>query len=102
MPAGYKPASSGRMESPAQMRIWSRREVPGKALPGEEARRRAVEGPTKAGVPGTTRVVSRAATDSHPRSSPATAGHGPEHRLPADISAWPVSLIEMEVIRDQF
>jgi hypothetical protein len=39
-----------------QMRIW-RAEVPGEALPGVRARRRAVEGCTKAGVPVAMRIV---------------------------------------------
>lgn len=43
-----------------QMRIWKANAmVPGKALPGEEARRRAVEGNTKAGVPVAMRIAPK-------------------------------------------
>jgi hypothetical protein len=73
--------------------------VPGQACPGDRARRRAVERPTKAGVP-VARCESRfsAATDSHSPSPP--------RRLGMALSTAPVAArrcsAEMEVIRDQF
>jgi DNA repair photolyase len=77
------------------MRIW-KAAVPGKALPGERARRRAVEGHTKAGVPVAMRIRPLAeptvTLEHHPRRLGKTSGAG----------IRPVIHTEMEVIRDQF
>ena len=89
------------------MRIWLSAGVPGKALPGERARRRAVEGqegaeqaypPILRPVPSgdASRLPTRA--DSHPRNTPASVGQGRERRA---IRVAGRST-EMEVIRDQF
>ena len=52
--------STGRAGRVADANLVTCPTVPGEALPGERARRRAVEGHTKAGVPVATGVASQA------------------------------------------
>ena len=81
-----------------QMRIWLWPRVPGKALPGERARRRAVEGSEGAeqAYPPmlrrasqlATRVASQWPADSHPRNTPRRLGKAKD----AVPFVWPVVL----------
>jgi hypothetical protein len=69
--------------------------VPGKALPGGRARRRAVEGYTKAGVPVAMRIV--------PKPRPTVALEITRDGLASPVGANFAFVFhrEMEVIRDQ-
>jgi hypothetical protein len=99
------------------MRIWlpfrqgqftDPENVPGKALPGERARRRAVEGhggrPIRPTLP-LLRPASQWRRESPPNAGPTVTLETTPRRLGKATSVGPLrgrSLAEMEVIRDQF
>ena len=89
------------------MRIWPFPQVPGKALPGERARRRAVEGSEGAeqAYPPMLRRASQWRRESPPNGRPTvtletTRDGWARQRMPRHLCGRSSS--EMEVIRDQF